>query len=244
LTHIFKMFGTPSRITNKTGESVFKLDVNTSSLGAEIDFTADGLLYDKDIQTRFRSLQSLVLSELAKEKDLFKNPPSRAALESITPNWGFVSSGGRMIFSPYSNLISDIQSDKLPCQVDIQLKSLEISRSTIRPTWKVHYLGHRKPAIDLDWNALAVSNEEIMEVSDVATQAPSNQMITLQDPASRIREKLEAKQKIREAFAAAKLARHNAEELAANFYESYDLSDSESAFTEWLSDSDAESDSE
>jgi hypothetical protein len=238
------MFGTPTRSTNKRGETVYNLDVNSAPLGSELEYTVDGIIFNKDVQTRFRTLQNFVLSELAKEKDLFKNPPSLAALESITPNWGFVSSGGRMIFSLYSSVISDIDASKLPCLVDVQLKSLEISRSTIRPTWKVHFLGHKKPEIDLDWESPINSTEEITEVSDVPTHIPNNQVITLSDPASKIREKTEAKQKIRSALAAAKEARAAAEKLAADFYDCYDLSDSESAFTEWLSDSDVESDSE
>lgn len=242
------MFGSPSRITSKSGETVYKLDVCLAPLGAEFEYTVDGIIYNKDVQTRFRTLQSLVLSELAKEKDLFKNPPSLSALESITPNWGFVSSGGRMIFSPYSNLISDIQQDRLPCLVDIQLKSLEISRSTIRPTWKVHYLGNKKPEIDLEWETpvsnIVSTGDEIVEVSDVSAKSGNDVIFSLADPAVRRQEKMQAKMQIREAFTAAEVARRTAEELAATFYESYDLSDSESAFTEWLSDSDAESDSD
>ena len=66
-----KMFGSPSRITNKSGDTVYYLDVNTSSLGVEIEYTSDGLIYNKEVQPRFRSLQSLVISELANEKQLF-----------------------------------------------------------------------------------------------------------------------------------------------------------------------------
>ena len=240
------MFGTPTRGSGKSGETVYFLDVNTTPLGVELEYTSDGLVYDKSTQPRFRTLQNQVISELAKERQLFKNPPSQASLEAITPNWGFVSSGGKAIFSPYSDLMSDIKTDKLPCVVDIQLKRLEISRSTIRPTWKLHYLGTRKPEIDFDFVAPAavpVTAEEITEVSDVGS-AKEGAPLTLADPAARAREKEEAKAQIRAAFVAAREARTSAEELARNFYESYDLSDSESAFTEWLSDSDDESDSD
>jgi hypothetical protein len=242
------MFGTPTRVTGKSGEPAYMLDVNTSPLGVELEYTRDGLIFDRDAQSRFRTLQSLVISELAKEKQLFKNPPTHASLEAITPNWGFVSSGGKATFSPYADLSVSINADDLPCLVDIQLKRLEISRSTIRPLWKLHYLGKKKPEIDFDFPAPAApaaaqTNEEITEVSDVGA-AGSDAPLTLTDPAAKEREKMAAKAQIRAAFIAAREARASAEELARNFYDSYDLSDSESAFTEWLSDSDAESDSD
>ena len=235
------MFGTPTRKTNKDGQTVFHLDVNTTPLGVELEYNTSGLLYTKDAQSRFRTLQNLVLSELAKEKHLFKNPPTLASLTTICPNWGFVSSGASYIFSPYATLLSDIPASKLPCVVDIQLKSLEISRSTIAPQFKLHYLGTRPPEIDIDWvdPGLPTSGDEIVEVSDV----PSNTggpMLTLADPAKQAREKAEAKARVRAAFVAAQEARTTAESLAQTFYEAYDLSDSESAFTEWLSDSDDE----
>jgi hypothetical protein len=243
------MFGPPTRSNGKGGEAVYFLDVNATPLGIELEYTSDGLVYDKSAQPRFRTLQNLVISELAKERQLFKNPPTQASLEAITPNWGFVSSGGKAVFSPYSDLISDIKSDKLPCLVDIQLKRLEISRSTIRATWKLHYLGTRRNEIDFDFVApvapavAPIVAEEITEVSDVDSTNMGTPL-TLADPAARAREKEEAKAQIRAAFVAAREARTSAEELARNFYDSYDLSDSESAFTEWLSDSDLESDSD
>lgn len=248
------MFGTPTRVTGKSGEPAYNLDVNTSPLGVELEYTRDGLIYNRDAQSRFRTLQSLIISELAKEKQLFKNPPTLASLETITPNWGFVSSGGKAIFSPYSELDVSINTGDIPCLVDIQLKRLEISRSTIRPLWKLHYLGKKKPEIDFDFPAPASvavtqvlaerqANEEITEVSDLGS-AGSHAPLTLSDPATKEREKIAAKSKIRDAFVAAREARASAEELAKNFYDSYDLSDSESAFTEWLSESDAESDSD
>jgi hypothetical protein len=238
------MFGTPARSVSSTGETVFTVDVNTTPLGVELDYTVDGLIYDKDVQPRFRTLQNLVLSELCKEKRLFKNPPTLSSLEAICPNWGFVSSGGRMMFSPYAKFLpSDIGSEKIPCLVDIQLKAIEITRSTIRPLFKVHYLGKKEAAIDLDWSApTSFANDDIQEVSDVPSAVSG--IITLADPVARAREKMAAKAQVQEALTAAQEARAAAKKMAHEFYETYDLSDSESAFTEWLSESDSESESD
>lgn len=237
------MFGVPTRVSGKNGPA-FSLDVNATPLGVSLSYDTHGLVYDETVQSRFRTLQSLVLSELSKEHGLFKNPPSLTALAAISPNWGFVSSGTEYVFTPYADLISDIAHIKLPCLVDIQLKRLEISRSTIRPTFKLHYLGPAQTAIDFDWPAPSVSNDEIIEVSDVPTSGSSGPMITLADPAAAAREKAAAKSTIRAAFAAASTAREEAEKLAQDFYDKYDLSDSESAFSEWISDTEVESDSD
>jgi hypothetical protein len=56
---------------------------------------------------------------------------------------------------------------------------------------------------------------------------------------------LEEKERVRTAFRSAEDAKYAAEEMAARFYAKYDLSDSESAFSEWASDqSDEDDDSE
>ncbi len=231
------------RASNPAGEVFFQVEVNVSPLGVELLYDKTGIVYAKDVQPRFRTLQSLVLSELAKEKGLFKNPPTLSALEAMTPNWGFVQQAyGVMTFTPHARIETPtFPESKVPCLVDIQLKSLEISRSTIRPVWKLHYLGQPPSEIDFEWAPPKPAGDELEEVSDVPTAG--GPVVTLADPARLAKEKAEAKERIRMAFEAAKTARTTAEQMAAEFYDRYDLSDSESAFTEWLSDSDEEDDS-
>jgi hypothetical protein len=238
------MFGAPVKSSLPDGTVVFSVDVSVTPIGAEIEYTSEGLHYAKDVQSRFRGLQSLVLSELAKEKSLFKNPPTLASLEAITPNWGFVASEGKMVFSPYAKLERvNIAPDLLPCLVDIQLKGLEITRSTVRPRFILHYLGKKNSEIDFDWPA-PVPPADLTEVSDVPFAEEGAHVVALADPAIKARQKAEAKAQIRTAFEAAKAARASAQALADTFYEAYDLSDAESAFTEWMSDEDSGSDSE
>jgi hypothetical protein len=240
------MFGTPVRTSNASGETYFQVSVNVSPLGVEMEYREEGLTYNKEAQSRFRTLQSLVLSELAKERGLFKNPPTQAALEAITPNWGYVQQpNGILSFSPYAKIEKpSFPESKLPCLVDIQLKGLEISRSTIRSVWKLHYLGQPPSEIDFDWAPPKPAEGELEEVSDVPTAGLAEEgVFALADPALKAREKAEEKARINLAFASAKAARTAAEKLAAEFYDKYDLSDTESAFTEWLSESDSEDDS-
>ena len=243
------MFGTPVRSTDGSGGAIYKVDVNTTPIGVELEYGKDGLVYSKDTQSRFRTLQSLILSELSKEKELFKNPPTLASLEAITPNWGFILSGAKQIFSPYAILqTSHLADDKLPCLVDIQLKGLEISRSTIRPIFKLHYLGPTKAEIDFEWPLPTQGGDEVIEVSDVFASdgAADSSIITLADPALRRKERAALKAEIRTAFIAADKARDEAEAKAQAFYEKYsnDLSDAESTFTEWMSDDESESESD
>jgi hypothetical protein len=132
-------------------------------------------------------------------------------------------------------------------RIDLQLASLEISRTTIRPTFNaVARIDDGR--IDRDWapaSAAAGANsltfvgsagpaDELEEVSDVPEAADG--VITLADPAVKAREKAAAKAQVRAAFEAAETARAEAEAAAAAFLDVYDLSDSESAFSEWLSE--------
>jgi hypothetical protein len=62
--------------------------------------------------------------------------------------------------------------------------------------------------------------------------------IELRDPASIRQKRAQAKQVIRELYHKADEMRDQADDAAAKFYEEFDLSDGESAFSEWQSDND------
>ena len=62
----------------------------------------------------------------------------------------------------------------------------------------------------------------------------------LQDPAVAERKKAEAKERIRAAFRTAEQATRDAEQMASEFYDVYDLSDNESAFSEWMEEESSE----
>jgi hypothetical protein len=147
--------------------------------------------------------------------------------------------------SPFMTVVGAAGTAASAATVELHLKMLEISRSTIRPTFEARAVDDGR--IDFDWGggsgAPTIANsfvgragsDELEEVSDVCDAADG--VITLADPAVKAREKAAAKARVREAFEAAETARAEAEAAAAAFLDAYDLSDSESAFTEWLSDS-------
>jgi hypothetical protein len=65
----------------------------------------------------------------------------------------------------------------------------------------------------------------------------------IKDPAVLAREKAEAKERVRTAYRAAESARQAADAMASQFYSAYDVSDTESAFSEWADlESDDDSD--
>jgi hypothetical protein len=85
--------------------------------------------------------------------------------------------------------------------------------------------------IDFDFDA--AEGTECIEVSDVPA---TDGVVHLVDPAQREREKAIMKAQVRAAFTDAQVAREKAEDMAHAFLEKYDLSDTESAFTEWEED--------
>jgi hypothetical protein len=201
--------------------------------------SADSIIPDfKTPQSEFRTYRKQILSDLVNHRSLFKTPPSIESLEAITPNWGFVI-GEKSTLNPYMIIVNNIPTHKFPAIVDFQLKSLSISRTTIKPTFELVYIGpvSQAPVIDFSWDADG-SDLEVEEVSDVPLDETAA-ALTLKDPAAEARKKAAEKEKVKAALRAAEEARAAAEAAAAEFLDTYDLSDSESAFSEWLSDEEA-----
>ena len=197
-------------------------------------------------QSVFQTLQRRILLELTKNRQLFKNAPSIESLEAITPNWGFITTGDTIQLSPYTLVSIDPTISAYPCSIDLELTALHISRSTIRPLFRGAPLADN--LIEFDWmsataTATAVGigrgGAELEEVSDVAYDDVVG-VISLKDPDMLKREKLAAKERVRSAYREADAAREVADGVAANFHLTYDLSDTESAFSEWASDSDSD----
>ena len=242
-----KMFGTPERITTAEGDAAFRIPIVYGSMGVTFELDVlSSICAAPERQPMFRTLQNTVLSELAKQTKLFKTPPSLESLTRITPDWGFVSSGATYKFSPYAILKSSVEPAKLPCMVDMRLVGIEMSRTTIRPIFELTYAGPKSNTIDFDWADQAprqTDDPDIEEVSELPAAEETKDILLLSNPVARARERMEAKLQVRAAFVAAQEARNAAKEMADKFYETYDLSDTESAFTDWESDSDESNDS-
>ena len=201
-----------------------------------IEANNKGLVPTLSYQNALQSMKTNVLHELTNCRALFKNPPTLQSLLAITPNWGFVNTDSGVQLSPYTKLqVQDLTKEPLPCMVDFVLEAVSISPATLQPIFRTEFVKTLSDVIDFEW---APVKDELEEVSDVADTESG--VLTLTDPAVKKREKLEAKQRVRAAFQAAAEASKSACAQADAFLEEYDLSDSESAFSEWMSESDDE----
>jgi len=227
------MFSTPER---RPDQSYFVPLAVPIRAGVRFEQTSTGLVATLTQQEFLKTLQRSTLTELCKTQSLFKHPPTLASLEVITPLWGCIEKDEGVVLSPYTHV--NCTAVETPCFVDLALVGLQLSRSTIQPFFKTVFLEKVPDSlIDLEWGASP--GEEVEEVSDLGISADENPLV-LQDPATTQKKKNEAKEQIRAAFRTAEQATQQAERLASEFYDAYDLSDNESAFSEWMSESSEE----
>lgn len=224
------MFGIPVR---DTASSAFIVPLTTPrKANILIEVNTGGIVPALSYQQALQTLKTEVLQELTRCRALFKNPPTLQSLLAITPNWGFINTDTGIQLSPYTKVKHQhVGSEALPYMVDFVLEAVSISPATLQPMFRTEFVKTLSDVIDFEW---APVKDELEEVSDVTdTEAGT---LTLTDPATRQRAKLEAKERIREAFRIAADAHDKAVIQADRFLDEYDLSDSESAFSEWMSD--------
>jgi len=189
-------------------------------------------------QEQLQTFKTSIVQELTKCHQLFKNPPTLSSLLSITPNWGFIKGDSGVQLSPYTRInVRGVDSSKLPCMVDLVLESVSISPATLSPNFGIEFVKTLSDVIDFEWAPVA-SKDDLEEVSDVTNTEDGT--LTLTNPAEKLRAKLAAKEQVREAFRIAQNAHNTAVNLANSFMNEFDLSDSESAFSEWISEDDEE----
>lgn len=240
------MFKSP--VLSKQNDETF-YDVQLTDpikMGVQLNYdAATGLVPSLEYQSAFQSVQDRVLSELAMQKQIFKTPPTIQSLKSITPAWGFIAKEHGSMLSPYTIVLLDEANNAGTCTVDLELTGIRVSRSTIRPVFKAIVV-NTAPVIDFDWGSCEDSEGvDIEEISDIPEDA-SSECMKLHDPVLQRQKMLAERDRIRGLLQAAALARNQAREEAERFFEMYDVSDSESVFSEWMTDaaSDSESESE
>ena len=216
-------FSAPTRFTTPAGEVVFEVPIKPArkeTLGfclraPKVGEPLQG--WDSGYEAALAAHRVKILKELANETALFRNPPTLKTLDAMAANW--VGDAKRTLGRSVGN-------------VDLCLNKLVISRSRIESGWET--VPAAAATIDFDWTAGVSSGAELEEVSDVPA-AGGGEPFVLSDPAAKERAKAAEKAKVRDLFAAATNARLEAETAAAAFLDTYDLSDSESAFSEWMS---------
>jgi len=236
------MFGTPER----REEGRYYVPLQTSArVGCKLECDKGGARPDFACQPLFSALQQSILSELARNPILFKHPPTLESLRAITPNWGCIvkdegnGKGKGVAWNPYTKIAYGGQMD-LPCYVDLSLEGVSISRSTISPHFCVVYLCPKAPQIEYEWDVSVASVESVpvdgLEEVDDIEPAAENSSIALRDPATIQKEKREVKERIKAALRDAARAQAEANSMANEFFQTYELSDNESAFSEGMED--------
>lgn len=228
------MFEVPVRKDIQGTQGFYISLKNPQPLQARFEVTASGIVPDLRFQSQFQSMQNVMLSNMVKHTQLFKVAPTLESLQAITPNWGFVWIDGAPKQSEYTHIdVSSLGKEQLPCFADLVLVGVSITRTTIRPYFEARFLEPASDSmIDFQWDAQPT---EMEEVSDIGAFADPD-TIQLKDPAIVEREKMLEKERIRNAFRVAEQAKQEAKAMAEAFYAKYDLSDSESEISGWISD--------
>ena len=239
-------FGNPER---QPDQSFFVPLMQRNQLNARVTVTAEGIQPTLEHQPKFQSYQAVILNKLAANRQLYKSPPTLESLQCMTPVWGFMKTGSGEVQLAKSMIVrNNIPASRWPCVADFVLNGLKISRSLIQPVFDLLFIEslENNNVIDFDWGVEGVAGggNDLEEVSDVSfMDTASGDAMKIKDPVTMAREKAEAKERVRAAYRAAEAAREAADTLASQFYSAYDVSDNESAFSEWA-DLESEDDSD
>lgn len=202
------------------------------------------LIPDISTQSIFQDLRTRALTDLMNTTQLFKNKPTLESLESITPKWGVVyqdsAKSPQASWSSYTQLVFDTNVS-YPCVVDLELVSIQITRSTICPTFNVVFLEKESPSnvIDFEWSASnsqpSSQLKEVEEVDDIPAES-TDEVLHLRDPVKAEQEKQDAKEYVRSLFRTADEARQQALDAMRAFFDTYSPDDDESNFSEWMAE--------
>lgn len=227
------MFGAPERHSD---QAFYIPLTQRKPLNVRVTLSAtEGITPTLEFQPVFQTLQSNILNELVKHRQLYKSPPTLESLQCMTSAWGFIKVGNEIQPSKTMIVRNNIPASQCPCIADYVLDGIKISRSLIQPVFSLVFVESvAENVIDFDWGVSTDDREtDLQEVSDVSFMPVVSGDMKIKDAATREREKAEAKERVRAAYRAAEAARDAADALASQFYSAYDVSDTESAFSEW-----------
>jgi len=233
------MFGPPQSQPTSSGARYYVPLRSPVPMGLCLTLSSPGVLVaNLADQAAFKDLQTRLLGGLIHHTQLFRTPPSLESLTSLSPPFGPVlrsrSEGGATVFSPTTAFRHD-PSLRTPCSVDLVAEGLYVSRTCISPVFST-----RVVAAAAATEALDFADDGLEELADIPDASDSNPVVLLVDPATTAREKAAKKQAVKEAFLLATAAKERAVEKAHAFLDEYDLSDTESGFSEFMSESEDE----
>lgn len=177
---------------------------------------------DLRIQPAINSFRTNIVAALARNKVMFRTPPTVASLTAITPMWGILIRGEAawsrqdLWTKPSEGAI-----------VALEARGIVLSRQSILPMWgvQVRRVLPEAQVIDLDFgtegDGASVHSEDV----------PSEEgVVALKDPDER---KQQMKTYVRELLEKAAQAKMEADDAMDRFFAEYDLSEDESDFSEY-----------
>lgn len=234
------LFETPEKRQNDKGEPIFylRLVVPGFTVLHDLEWSKEnGLTPIITVQRFINDLRSQILKQLVENKSLFRNPPTMASIQAITPPWGvLVQRGNKLTWSSVGNkwAYSVEEMAKVNAIVRLILTGIEISRTSIIPVWNLGICRTIPDSklIDFDFDTRDGMNAREDDMKSVGSDdfiEDSSDVVQLHNPNAR---KKALKAEVRRLMKAAENAQMEADDALGRFFDEYDLSDGESDFSE------------
>ncbi len=203
---------------------------------AELRWERDATLPTPELslQSAINALREKTLRDLTKNKALFSATPSLATLSAMTPMWGMLVRAGGVPEWSRQDLWGKRPESVVGKRVVVQLiaEAVVISRQSIVPVWGYvikKVLPEAAAVIDLDFGSAGAEEEDGMSVHSDDLVAEEG-VVNLKDPDQR---KQHMKAHVRQLLQAAQDAKVVADKAMNEFFSEFDLSDTESGFSDW-----------
>jgi hypothetical protein len=228
-------FETPEKLTSDNNDGVvYHVAVNKGSeytLLTHMEWDGDKVMPTISVQQELIDVRNSLLKSMTENRLLFKNPPVLKSLQALASEWGvLVTSTKTIVWGENNNwekVPDEIESKR--ATVRLILKAVRISRSNIQVIWGLKVVEIvPDQTIDIDFLGTE-ADTDVQSVTSLEIEDSGAGIVRLQDLH---RKKMEAKQAVREAMRVSRNAKLTAQVTLDEFYEKFDLSDSESDFSD------------
>lgn len=179
---------------------------------------------DLRIQPTINAFRNKMVADLARNKVMFRTPPTVSSLTAITPMWGILIRGE----AEWSRQDLWTKPASEGTLVALEARGIVLSRQSILPMWgvQVRKVLPEASVIDLDFGATEGDGASVHS-EDLASEEG---VVALKDPGQR---KQQMKVYVRGLLEKAGQAKMEAEDAMDRFFAEYDLSEDESDFSEY-----------
>lgn len=183
---------------------------------------------DLRIQPAINAFREKMVRDLARNKVMFRTPPTVASLTAIAPMWGILIRGDVGEWSRQDLWTKPARTGS--AMVVLEARGIVLSRQSILPMWGVQVRKVLPEAhmIDLDFGSPGVEGDGAsVHSEDLASEEG---VVALKDPGQR---KQQMKAYVRGLLEKAAQAKLEADDAMDRFFSEYDLSEDESDFSEY-----------